>query len=60
MTVDVDKLRAYMIDYYGTAAFSGMPVAILDASKVQLMSAEELVHLAMKEKIDLTKFAVEK
>lgn len=59
MTIDVDKLRAYMINYYGTAAFSGMPVAILDASKAQSMSAEKLVRLAMKEKIDLTKFAVD-
>ena len=29
-TIDVDKLRDYMTDYFGTAMFNGFPVAILD------------------------------
>lgn len=58
MTIDVDKLRSYLIDYYGTAAFSGMPMALVDLSKVQSCSVEDLVQIALKERVDLSQFAV--
>ena len=58
MTIDVDKLRSYLMDYYGTAAFSGMPMALVDLSKAQSCSAEELVQIACKEGVDLAQFAV--
>lgn len=47
-----------MRDYYGTAIFAGMPAAIIDVTKVELASNDELVKLAMKEHIDLSKFAI--
>ena len=31
-TVNINKLRRDMIDYYGTASFNGFPAAVLDLS----------------------------
>lgn len=58
MTIDVDALRDYLRDYYGTAIFAGMPVAMIDVAKVERASAEELIKIALKEHVDLTKFSV--
>lgn len=41
-TIDVDKLRDYMIDYFGTAVFNGFPTATLDLSDIECMSGYEL------------------
>lgn len=58
MTIDINALRDYMREYYGAAIFAGMPAAIIDVTKVELASNDELVKLAMKEHIDLSKFAI--
>ena len=58
MTIDIDALRDYLKDYYGTAIFAGMPAAIIDVSKVERASPEELVRIAMKENVDLSMFTV--
>ncbi|MBR2676448.1 MAG: hypothetical protein IKE28_06025 [Solobacterium sp.] len=54
--MNIEELRAYLLDYYGTAVFSGMPMALIDVSKVKNASAEELIKIAEKEHIDLSKF----
>lgn len=41
-TIDVDKLRDYMTDYFGTAAFNGFPAVILDLFDIECMSGYEL------------------
>lgn len=43
VTVDVDALRAYLLDYCGTAMFSGFPAALLDVSDISAASPEELI-----------------
>jgi len=58
VTIDIEALRDYMRDYYGTAIFAGMPAAVIDVTKVERASAEELVAIAIKEHVDLTKFSV--
>lgn len=58
MEIDVEKLRSHLRDYYGTAVFAGMPIAALDMFKVDRCSAEDLLRIAQKEKIDLSQFAV--
>ena len=40
--VDADRLRDYLKDEYGTAAFNGSPAAIVDAWDVDRMSGYEL------------------
>lgn len=56
--IDVDALRAYLLDYCGTAMFSGFPVAVLDVVDIERASGEELCRIAERLGIDLRKFAV--
>ncbi len=57
-TIDVDALRDYMQDYYGTAMMSGMWPALGDLGAVSSMSGEELCQLAEREGVDLRRFVV--
>ena len=58
-TIDVDKLRDYMRDYFGTAMMGGFPAAILDLADVDSMSGEELCKTAEDNGIDLRAFVIE-
>lgn len=57
-TIDVDKLRDYMTDYFGTAVFNGFPAAILDLSDIESMSGHELCQKAESLGIDLHDFEI--
>ena len=54
--VDVDRLREFMVDEYGTAAFNGFPAAVMDAWEIDRMSGEELCREAERRGIDLREF----
>ena len=54
--VDTDRLRDYMEDEYGTAAFNGFPAAMVDAWEVESMSGYELCEKAEEMGIDLRDF----
>lgn len=54
--IDTKRLREYMEDYYGTAAFSGFPLAMSDLVELDSLSDFELCKYAEKQGIDLTKF----
>ena len=56
--IDVDELREHMVDYYGTAAFSGSPAAMADVWEVERMDGYELCERADQMGIDLRKFEV--
>ena len=56
--IDVDELREYMEDYYGTAMFNGFPPALLDLADIENASGEELCQMAEEMGIDLRKFVV--
>lgn len=58
-TIDVTKLRDYMEDYYGTAAFNGFPVAMADLVDLSNLNDYELCEYAEQHGVDLTKFSVE-
>lgn len=51
-----DELRRDLTDYYGTAAFSGFPAAIIDVGKVQRASDEELISIAKQLRFDLSRY----
>lgn len=57
--VDVDALRRYLMDYCGTAMFSGFPAALLDVADIERMSGEELCRKAEELGVDLRKFDIE-
>ena len=58
VNIDVDALRAYLLDYCGTAMFAGFSAAVIDAVDVERASGEELCHMAERLGIDLRKFVV--
>lgn len=58
MTIDVDALREYLRDYYGTAVFAGFGPALLDLAELDGMSGQELCRLAEGLGVDLRRFAV--
>lgn len=56
--VDIDALRAYLLDYCGTALFGGFPAALLDAADIERMDGEELCRKAEDLGVDLRRFVV--
>ena len=56
--IDVNRLRRDMKDYYGTAMFNGFPMAVMDLSKVERLSDQELVELAQRNGVDLRKYII--
>ena len=56
--IDVNRLRKDMKDRYGTAMFNGFPMAVMDLSKIEKASDQELVDLAQKQGIDLIKYLI--
>lgn len=57
-TIDVDKLRAYLLDYCGTAMMSGFPAAILDVADIERASGVELCRIAERLGVDFRQFVV--
>ena len=58
ITIDIDRLRSDLEDYYGTDAFSGMPAMMMEVFDIQRMSDEEVVRKAQREGFDLFKYQV--
>ena len=53
--IDYEKLRKDLIDYFGTA-MSFSPMAIMDLSRVESASDDELVEIAKRNGFDLNKY----
>ena len=51
--VDVDRLREYMLDEFGSAIFNGFPAAVIDAWEIENMDGYELCQKAEELGIDL-------
>ena len=58
MEIDVDALRAYLRDYCGTAAFSGMGAAMMDVWDIERMDGYSLCRKAEQLGVDLRRFEV--
>ena len=57
-TINVDKLRKYLLDYCGSAMFSGFPAALIDVIDIERADGIELCRIAERLGIDLRKFEV--
>lgn len=55
-TIDTNRLRSDLMDYYGTAMHSGSPMAQADLVHVQRASDAELIREAQKSGFDLNKY----
>lgn len=58
MNIDIDKLRQDLINYFGTAMVSGFGMAVMDLSRVERASAEELIRIALECGFDLNDYVV--
>ena len=58
MCYDFERLRDDLMDYFGTATFSGFPMAMVDLSHVERASNEQLLHIAMKNGFDLNEYII--
>ncbi|MBR0208001.1 MAG: hypothetical protein IJQ43_03805 [Oscillospiraceae bacterium] len=56
MKIDVSRLRDDLEDYYGTAMFSGMPMAVIELSQAETASPQELVDMARRAGFDLGRY----
>ncbi|SET66636.1 hypothetical protein SAMN04487771_10319 [[Clostridium] aminophilum] len=56
--IDVNRLRKDMKDNYGTAMFNGFPMAVMELTKVERLTDQELVELAQKNGVDLRKYII--
>jgi hypothetical protein len=56
MEINIEKLRQDLIDFYGTAMFNASPLALIELSKVENASPQELINIALKNHFDLTKY----
>ena len=57
--IDISRLKRDLIDYYGTASFSGFPVAMMDVIDVESASFEELLEFANKAGFDIRKYYID-
>ena len=53
--IDYEKLRRDLIDYFGTA-MSFNPMVVIELSRVERASNDELVEIAIKNNFDLDKY----
>lgn len=54
--VDIDELRDCLVDYCGTAVYSGSPAAVIDLAEIEYANAEELFRKAKELGIDSADF----
>ena len=54
--INAQKLKAYLIDYFGTAMVNGLPMAVIDLSDIESASEEELILIAKQKGIDLSNY----
>jgi len=54
--INIDKIRDDLINYYGTAMYNASPLAIIELSKIERASDEEIIKIAMKNNFDLNKY----
>lgn len=53
INIDVDSLRKDLFDYFGTAMCIASPLAMMELSKIQNASDEEIIRMAIDNNVDL-------
>jgi hypothetical protein len=54
--LDYDRLRRDLVDYYGTAMYSGFPMAMMELEQVKRASEAELEKFAKKAGLNINKY----
>lgn len=58
VTIDVDRLRRDIKDYYGTAMFNASPISVMDLSQIERASDLEIIEIAQRNGIDISDYIV--
>ena len=58
MNIDFERLRQDLIDYFGTAMTIGFGAAIIDISKVENASNEELINIAKQNGFNINNYVI--
>ena len=45
---NIEELKERLINYYGTAMYNGFPMAVIELSRIENMSDEEIIREARK------------
>ena len=56
--IDIDALRDYLMDYCGSAIFSGFPAAIIGVTEIESADGYELCQIAEQLGVYLRQFEV--
>ena len=56
MNIDFEKLRSDLINYFGTAMMSGFGLAVMDLTRVERATDEELIEIALECGFDLNNY----
>lgn len=56
--IDIDALRDYLMDYCGSAIFSGFPAAIIGVTEIESADGYELCQIAEQLGVNLRQFEV--
>ena len=59
MEIDIDKLREDLEEYYTGAMFCVSPVALVDLTNVENATDEEIIQIALQNRVDLSKYQVD-
>ena len=54
--IDIERLRKDLLGYFGSAMFSGFPMAMMDVSRVENASADTLIRIASENGFNLNKY----
>lgn len=54
--INIERLRKDLLDYFGSAMFSGFPMAMMDVSRVENASDDTLIRIASENGVDLGKY----
>jgi cyanate lyase len=58
ITIDGDKLKEDLMDYFGTAMFAASPMAMMELSRVENARGDDLIQIALDNGFDLEKYAI--
>ena len=58
MNIDIEKLREDLIDYFGTAMFNASPLAMIELSKIEKASNQEIIKIAIDNNFDLNEYVI--
>ena len=58
VNIDFESLRRDLKDYFGSAMFGGMPMAVIDLSDVEVASPEQLIEIARRIGFNINDYVV--